>query len=75
MMFFPPKAAPDIMRGMEAQAKTVCESCPVQAECLEEALARPEEWGVWGGMTAGERQRLRRRRQRLRRLGRLDGMD
>lgn len=31
------------------QAKSLCQACPVRAECLAGALARKEPWGVWGG--------------------------
>ncbi|SED89550.1 WhiB family transcriptional regulator, redox-sensing transcriptional regulator [Gordonia malaquae] len=31
------------------EAKTLCGSCPLQAQCLELALERAEPWGVWGG--------------------------
>jgi WhiB family redox-sensing transcriptional regulator len=30
-------------------AKALCQSCPVQAMCLDGALERREPWGVWGG--------------------------
>lgn len=30
-------------------AKTLCQACPVRAECLAGALERREPWGVWGG--------------------------
>ena len=30
-------------------AKAQCLQCPVQALCLDGALARREPWGVWGG--------------------------
>lgn len=46
------------------EAKRVCAACPVRAECLEDALARDEEWGVWGGMTRRERTYELRRRGR-----------
>jgi len=36
-------------------ALKVCRSCPVQAECLEWALAADERYGVWGGKTPEER--------------------
>lgn len=45
-------------------AKAVCYMCPVQASCLEDAIARKDHWGVYGGMTAPERERLRRSRER-----------
>lgn len=32
-----------------ARAKTICSTCPVMADCLEGALERREQWGVWGG--------------------------
>lgn len=38
----------DTPRDLE-QAKGLCGSCPVRAECLAGALARNEPWGVWGG--------------------------
>ena len=31
------------------RAKTLCNACPLQVECLAGALARQEPWGVWGG--------------------------
>ena len=30
-------------------AKSLCQACPVRAECLAGALERREPWGVWGG--------------------------
>jgi hypothetical protein len=39
-------------------AKTLCRTCPVQKECLIYALASNEQYGVWGGMTTAERQKL-----------------
>ena len=41
-------------------AKNNCRACPVLAECLEAALKRGEQWGVWGGRTPAERAALRR---------------
>lgn len=31
------------------RAKELCRTCPIQRSCLEEATARREPWGVWGG--------------------------
>lgn len=31
------------------RAKRLCEDCPFRVRCLDEAVARREPWGVWGG--------------------------
>lgn len=46
------------------EAQDVCCVCPVQAECLEFALANPSIVGIWGGTTEADRQRIRRSRRR-----------
>jgi WhiB family redox-sensing transcriptional regulator len=38
----------------------VCGECPVRVRCLEHGI-KHEKYGVWGGMTEGERIRYRRR--------------
>lgn len=43
-----------------AEAKAVCDRCPVVSDCLEWALAH-EDVGVWGGQSEQERRALRRR--------------
>ncbi len=45
-------------------AQKVCQSCPVRTQCLNFALDSPEKDGVWGGISAEERRRMRRRRSR-----------
>ena len=63
-VFFPPG---DVPSAADA-AKAVCEVCPVREECLSFALETAQAEGVWGGMDAGDRRRLRRRlRDRARR--------
>ena len=32
-----------------ARAKAICARCPVREPCFENALARREPYGVWGG--------------------------
>jgi WhiB family redox-sensing transcriptional regulator len=53
--FFPEKG------GSVREAKQTCSSCDVRAECLEYALAHDERNGVWGGLSALERRRMKRR--------------
>jgi len=45
-------------RAREAKAKAYCSACPVVRTCLEHALKVKEPYGVWGGMTTGERAQL-----------------
>ena len=46
------------MRADEVRAaRAICAACPVQRECLVYSLATEQRWGVWGGLTAGERHR------------------
>ena len=52
--FFPEKG------GSTREAKQVCRSCEVRAECLEYALEHDERFGIWGGMSERERRRLKR---------------
>jgi WhiB family redox-sensing transcriptional regulator len=40
------------------QAKAYCADCPVLARCREHALVVHEPYGVWGGLTPRERDRL-----------------
>ena len=51
--------------GMDSgKAKKICRGCVVREDCLEYALAFPEHFGIWGGMSERERRRvLKRRRQ------------
>ncbi len=41
-------------------AKRVCATCPSLIPCLEAAIDRDEEFGIWGGAGGDERRRLRR---------------
>ena len=42
-------------------AKRICSECPVRDTCLQYALSTNQTSGVWGGLDAGERRRMRRR--------------
>ena len=52
--FFPEKG------GSTREAKKVCRSCEVRAECLEYALEHDERFGIWGGLSERERRRIKR---------------
>ncbi len=49
-----------------AEAKRVCLGCPVRVRCLDAAVARGEQYGVWGGhlFVAGRIVLSKRRRGR-----------
>jgi WhiB family transcriptional regulator, redox-sensing transcriptional regulator len=53
--FFPEKG------GSTRAAKRICQTCSVQAECLDYALDNDERFGIWGGLSERERRRLKRR--------------
>ena len=40
-----------------AQAKALCATCPVKAECLEAGMN--EHFGIWGGLSEKQRKKLR----------------
>lgn len=42
----------------ENAAKATCERCGVQEDCLLYALATQQRHGIWGGLTAPERDEL-----------------
>ena len=42
----------------QAAAINICWQCPVRVQCLDHALATDERWGIWGGYTTLERQRI-----------------
>ena len=59
-MFYPERGE-DI-----AAAKAICRACPVRIDCLDHAMTHREVVGVWGGLSAQERRRVRRVRARAR---------
>lgn len=51
-----------VEKGMPVhEAKRICSRCEVRAECLEDALANDERYGVRGGKSEYERRKLKRR--------------
>lgn len=58
-MFFHPDGERGPARAMrETRAKEVCRGCPVLRECRRHALAVHERYGVWGGLSEQDRERL-----------------
>ena len=51
-LWFPDQGEPT------AAAKRICALCPVRKECLEYSLQHEIPKGIWGGLSALERQRL-----------------
>ena len=47
-------------------AKECCEVCPVRAECLANSIINKENYGIWGGLTPSERNKLTRKLPTLR---------
>ncbi|MFE5700535.1 WhiB family transcriptional regulator [Rhodococcus koreensis] len=40
------------------EAKKICSQCPVQRPCRDYALAVREPFGIWGGMSEEDRDRI-----------------
>lgn len=54
---------PDYERGVaraarDAAAKTICAHCPVVSQCRAHALTVREPYGVWGGLSAEDRDQI-----------------
>lgn len=58
-LFFPSTAGAGAQR-LQRQAKAICATCPVLADCLSWALTEGIDFGVFGGLDADERRALRR---------------
>lgn len=50
----------DPEHNLGVEAKRVCARCPVLRECLEDAIERREEHGIWGGAGENWRRQLAR---------------
>lgn len=60
-----------------ARAKALCGECPVREACFEQALARREPYGVWGGRLfyKGKVLAVKRPRGRPPKVAKLAGAD
>ena len=59
-LFFPVGSTGPALAQIE-RAKAVCRRCPVVRECLRWVMANGPNYGIWGGLSEDERQRLRSR--------------
>ena len=60
-VFFVGEQRPDAGVGPAAEpARVMCWSCPVRWDCLHAALVNRERYGIWGGLDAHQRERIRR---------------
>jgi WhiB family redox-sensing transcriptional regulator len=46
---------------MKALAKEVCGRCPLMNQCAEYGLISNQTFGIWGGLTAQERELIRKK--------------
>lgn len=68
-LFFHPEGERGPARAnREADAKQVCQGCPVLAQCRAHALTVHEPYGVWGGLSEAERDELIRTQDRTLRV-------
>lgn len=66
LFFHPQNERGPAADARDRAAKDVCAGCPVLEQCRAHALEVHEPYGVWGGLTARERDTiLRRSRRRL----------
>lgn len=54
-VFFPKKG------GKSLDPKKVCYDCEVRVQCLDYALEKDERFGIWGGLSAKDRQKVQKR--------------
>ena len=57
-VFFPDRGVTDVQRQAIRDA---CRPCPVQAECLAEAMSDPLTLGYWADTSTRERMKLRKK--------------
>jgi WhiB family redox-sensing transcriptional regulator len=53
-LFFSDSTFKTINKKMIEQAKNVCRTCSVSADCLAYAINQDERFGIWGGYSSKE---------------------
>jgi WhiB family redox-sensing transcriptional regulator len=56
--WFPPAPITPESTEQMHDAKRICSTCAVQPQCLDYGLG--EDYGIWGGLSPKQRQRLRK---------------
>lgn len=60
-LFYHPEGARGTQKKLrERAAKAICAQCPVRPSCAAAALESGEKYGIWGGLTEEERERITR---------------
>lgn len=73
-LFYPERGGSKVLQAEQIrQAKAVCASCVVRAQCLASALEHQEAHGIWGGLSERERRRLQTKLPRVARCSRCGG--
>jgi WhiB family redox-sensing transcriptional regulator len=63
-LFFHPEGERGPAReARESAAKSICARCPVRDDCATHALAVREPYGIWGGLSEEDRERILSRRR------------
>lgn len=65
-LFFPTDTASYYSKAKyesKVHAKQICAKCPLTLQCLKSALVGKEEYGIWGGATSRERDRIKTKAQ------------
>ena len=59
----------ELTADQETRAKAICSQCQVRDDCLAFSIAHGIQYGVWGGLDARERRRVRQIWSRQRAFG------
>lgn len=63
LWYDPDHERPEARDARVEAARSICDACPVRSECLETSIVNLEPYGIWGGLTYGERSALIRARE------------
>ncbi len=58
LFFHPQNERGSARKRRERAAKVICMQCPVRMECADYAVRARESYGVWGGLSEEDRERI-----------------